>query len=279
VDTFSVPLVDCFRSGDAPRDVRLMAAQGGLGLPTEAQLSVLVLLTSDADAEVKAAAEATIGRIPGESLAAMLAGPDVPSDLLAFFAARGGRVPAPPEAGAVRPPGDAAPWPQPVSLAGPAGEPEAAGAGDTPADIEADPERRGAAQRLAMLTVAERVKVGMQGTREERSILIRDPNRLVFSAVLSSPKLTESEIEAIARMTNVSSDVLRVVGTSRVWVKNYAVVAALTRNAKTPITVAMHLLHRLSERDVKGLSVDRNVPEPVRLAARKIYAHALGRRQ
>ena len=52
----------------------------------------------------------------------------------------------------------------------------------------------------------------MQGTREERSILVRDPNRLVSSAVLSSPKLTESEVEAIARMTNVSDEVLRIVG-------------------------------------------------------------------
>jgi len=64
-----------------------------------------------------------------------------------------------------------------------------------------------------------------------------------------------------------------------VWIKSYGVVAALTRNSKTPIAVAMMLVHRLTERDVKMLSTDRNVPEPVRLAARKIYTSGAARRQ
>ena len=81
----------------------------------------------------------------------------------------------------------------------------------------------------------------MQGTREERGVLIRDPNRLVSSAVLSSPKLTESEVEAIARMTNVSDEVLRIVGTTRSWIKNYNVIAALARNAKTPVAISLTL--------------------------------------
>jgi hypothetical protein len=108
---------------------------------------------------------------------------------------------------------------------------------------------------------------------------VRDPNRLVSAAVLSSPKLTESEIEAIARMTNVSEDVLRVVGTSRTWTKSYSVVASLTRNAKTPIGVALTLLNRLTARDLKMLSSDRNIPEPVRLAARKYYSRGAAGRQ
>jgi hypothetical protein len=146
-------------------------------------------------------------------------------------------------------------------------------------DIEATPERRGAAQRLSMLTVADRMKVATLGTREERSILVRDPNRLVSSAVLSGPKLSDSEVESIARMTNVSGDVLRTIGTNRVWLKNYAVIAALARNAKTPIAVSLSLLNRLMERDIKFLSSDRNIPEPVRLAARKIHTQNVSRRQ
>jgi hypothetical protein len=126
--------------------------------------------------------------------------------------------------------------------------------------------------------VVDRLKVAVLGSREERSILVRDPNRLVSSAVLSSPRLTESEVEAIARMTSVSGDVLRAVGTNRVWLKNYAVMAALVRNAKTPIAVALSLLNRLMERDIKFLASDRNIPEPVRLAARKIYTKNVSRR-
>jgi hypothetical protein len=118
----------------------------------------------------------------------------------------------------------------------------------------------------------------MLGSREERVVLIRDPNRLVAAAVLSSPKLSDSEIEAFSRMANVSEDVLRTIGASRTWLKNYAVVSGLVRNPKTPVAIALRLLPKIAERDLKVLSMDRNVPEAVRLAARKSLANALTRR-
>jgi hypothetical protein len=93
--------------------------------------------------------------------------------------------------------------------------------------------------------------------------------------VLSSPKLTEAEVEAFTKMGNVSEDVLRVIGMNRTWLKNYGVVLGLVRNPKTPPAISMHLLHRVSERDVKMLVVDRNVPEVLRLAARKIAVKGL----
>jgi hypothetical protein len=282
VDAFTAPLLDRFRQGEAPPDVRLMAARGGLLLRPEAQLSLLMLLASDEVPEVAAAARRTISRLPAEPLAALLAHSDTPAELRAFFASIGsGEAP------------DRAPAEEEI-----AGEALLGAGGESPADpparievadpeairseaeeIEATPERRGTAQRLSMLTVSDRMKAAVLGSREERSILVRDPNRLVSSAVLSSPRLTESEVESIARMTNVSGDVLRAVGTNRVWLKNYAVMAALARNAKTPIAVSLSLLNRLLERDIKFLASDRNIPEPVRLAARKIYTQNVSRRR
>jgi hypothetical protein len=80
-------------------------------------------------------------------------------------------------------------------------------------------------------------------------------------------------------MTNVSDEVLRILGHNRTWTKNYGVISALTRNPKTPVGVALTLLPRLLEREVKVLSTDRNVPEPIRLLARKIYSRGSARRQ
>jgi hypothetical protein len=112
-----------------------------------------------------------------------------------------------------------------------------------------------------------------------RSILIRDPNKMIAAAVLSSPKLSEPEVEAIARMSNVSEDVLRTIGANRGWMKNYGVVVGLTRNPKTPVGTSLNLLSRLNDRDLVMLSVDRNVPQPLRSAARqKVVAAATGRR-
>ena len=125
-----------------------------------------------------------------------------------------------------------------------------------------------------MMSVLEKMKAAMRGTREERAILVRDPNRLVAAAVLSSPKLTGQEVEAIAKMANVGEDVLRVIGTNRQWTKSYGVVAGLVRNPKTPVAIALNLLPRVHDRDVKMLALDRNIPEPVRMAARKRAANA-----
>jgi hypothetical protein len=131
---------------------------------------------------------------------------------------------------------------------------------------------------LASLPVPERIRIATHGRREQRAVLVRDPNRLVSSAVLASPKLTETEIEHFARMQNVSDEVLRLIGTNRTWTKSYAVVAALVRNPRTPPAVSLALLPRLQERDVKGLTIDRNVPESVRISARKHLAVQQSRR-
>jgi hypothetical protein len=57
---------------------------------------------------------------------------------------------------------------------------------------------------------------------------------------------------------------------NRGWMKNYGVSLGLARNPKTPTAISMRVLHRLVERDVKMLTTDRNIPEVVRLAAKKI---------
>ncbi len=111
-----------------------------------------------------------------------------------------------------------------------------------------------------------------------RSILIRDPNKMIAASVLSSPKLSESEVESYARMANVSEDVLRIIGQNRAWMKNYGVMLGLTKNPKTPLGMSMNLMSRLNDRDLGQLSVDRNVPEALRIAARKKIQSATSKR-
>jgi hypothetical protein len=71
-------------------------------------------------------------------------------------------------------------------------------------------------------------------------------------------------------MANVSEDVLRIIGAKRSWMKHYGIAHGLVRNPKTPPGISMQLLHRLTDRDVKSVAVDRNVPEALRLAARRM---------
>ena len=119
------------------------------------------------------------------------------------------------------------------------------------------------------MTVAQRIGVAMKGSREERAILIRDPNKIVAVAVLGSPKMTETEIEGIAKMASISDEILRMIANNRAWTKRYGIIAALARNPKTPVAISMNLLARLTEKDLRSISADRNVPEILRITARQ----------
>ena len=250
---FRSPLVDLFTRGEAARDVRLLAAQGALAPRVHEQMALLILLTEDPDPEISATANATLDALPSESLAAFLARPDVPAEMRQFFAARSVSQPDLLSAETAPAPNDAVD-----------------GAADDAPDEDVDEEEAVATGPvLSSLSIMQRMKLAMKGTKAQRAQLIRDSNKLVAAAVLGSPKLTESEVEAFAKMANVTEEVLRTIAMNRSWVKNYGVVAGLTRNPKTPPGISMQLIQRLNERDLKMLAIDRNVPEAVRLAARK----------
>ena len=124
-------------------------------------------------------------------------------------------------------------------------------------------------QKIARMTVAERVQTALKGNREERVILIRDANRIVSSAVLESPKLSDSEVEAIAIMKNVSEEVLRLLATRREFIKNYTVVHSLVKNPRAPIGTSLTLLNRILTNDLRSLSRNKNIPEVLRKAAQR----------
>ena len=130
-------------------------------------------------------------------------------------------------------------------------------------------EKVSAVQKIYRLNTAEKIITALKGSREERTILIRDPNRLVSTAVLGSPRITEAEIESISSMKGVSDEILRTIGNHREWTKRYTVLNNLVRNPRTPIGIALSMVPRLNPRDIKGIAVDRNVPEPVRKQAQK----------
>jgi hypothetical protein len=242
------PLIDAFRRADVPKEVRLDAAQGQVAPRGIEHLALLMHLVDDDDADVRAAAGETLAALPAPAVCAALGRSDATAEMVRFFAGRG----LTPASGGS---GDEVDWADAESA-------EAEGSGG-------DDEQLSVTQQIQQMTIVQRVRAAMKGSREMRAILIRDPNKLVASAVLSSPKLTMGEVEAFAKMANVTEDVLRAIGANRAWVKNYGVAHGLARNPKTPVAMSLTLLHRLVERDVKALAADRNVPEPVRLAARK----------
>jgi hypothetical protein len=132
-------------------------------------------------------------------------------------------------------------------------------------------ERVSVLQKIARLTVGQRVQLAMRGNKEERSILIRDGSRLVSSAVLVSPKVSDAEIETFAGMKNVQEQVLRDIARNPKFKKNYPIARQLCNNPRTPLDLSLTLMGNLMVNDLKTLSMNKNIPETLRKIALKRF--------
>ncbi|MFN2417291.1 MAG: hypothetical protein ABR603_19295, partial [Pyrinomonadaceae bacterium] len=134
----------------------------------------------------------------------------------------------------------------------------------------AAPERIALIRRIMLMKVKDRIKLGMKGDREARSILIRDPNKIVATAVINNPRITDQEVEAIAAMRTVSDEVLRLIAMHRGWARQYPIIHNLARNPRTPLPTSIGILPRLYTKDLKTLGQNRNVSDAVRRQALRL---------
>ena len=125
--------------------------------------------------------------------------------------------------------------------------------------------------QILVMSVSDKVKLAFKGGKTERVILVRDHNKLVCSAVMRNPRMSELEVESIATMRNVEEEVLRIISMKREWVSKYNIALSLARNPKCPVGVVLSLINRLTLRDLKGLKDDKGVSDTVRSLARKMF--------
>ncbi len=149
--------------------------------------------------------------------------------------------------------------------------PEQKAAAAAPAEAPQQSQRLSVFQKIARLTVGERVQLAMKGSKDERFVLIRDGAKVVATAVLESPKLTDQEVETYAAMKNVQEAVLRTLASRRKFMKNYSVVRNLANNPRCPLDVQLTLVKNLLPNDLRALSMNKNVGDTVRRVALKLH--------
>jgi hypothetical protein len=125
-------------------------------------------------------------------------------------------------------------------------------------------------QKIQTLSVSERVQLAMKGSREVRGILIKDTNKEVMLGVLDNQKITDTEIELIARSRSIHDEALRRIAKNREWLKNYAVVHALVTNPKTPPGISVGLVNEIKTKDLIVLEKNKNVPDVIRAATKRL---------
>ena len=150
-------------------------------------------------------------------------------------------------------------------------------------DVEASPNERPFDQHSLMtmvksLTVFQKIKLALMGNKEARGILVRDRNKIVCTAAVRNPKLTENEVVAFAKSKDMCDDVLRVIAKNREWTKSYQVQLGLASNPKTPLIYSMKFVGYLKERDLRNLAKSRDVPPQINAQARRLLNRKQGDR-
>jgi hypothetical protein len=138
-----------------------------------------------------------------------------------------------------------------------------------------DEQRGSVLQKIAKLDVKGRIQLAMKGSKEERSILVRDGTKVVALAVLDSPKKTDGEVEKFANQKNVLEALLRAIPMKRRFAKNYIVVRNLVANPRTPLDVGLGLMKNLLVQDLKNLSANKEVSDTVRKLALRMFKQKL----
>lgn len=124
-------------------------------------------------------------------------------------------------------------------------------------------------QKIQKMKMGERIHLALRGSKEIRSILLRDTNKEVMLKVLENPKITVSELELIAKQRTSSEEVLRAISAKRDWVKNYSIILALITNPKTPVRISLRHISGLRKKDLLAIEKNRNMPDAVRSAVKK----------
>jgi hypothetical protein len=281
-----------YASQDAPRDTKLQAARGEIAFSGGDLVTLLYFLAHDTDTEVRAAAINTLRAMPEPQVIAvadsagvhpkildvlarlhypkqeivekLLSNPSIDARTAAFLGEKQAEMAA-----------DAQPEPlsdQEEEAAEDADEAAAVNEAvdEAPEEIEEESEDFQSKYQLSMkMEVSEKIKVALCGDKEWRTLMIKDPNKLVSSSVIKNPRISEAEILAIVSTTIQHDEIMRIICNNKEWVKNYQIRKALVLNCKTPLPTALRFMATLTEKDVAALAKSKNVATVISTQARR----------
>jgi hypothetical protein len=152
---------------------------------------------------------------------------------------------------------------------------------DLTEEVEAAPNEKRLDQHnliatIKRLTVFQKIKLALLGNKEARGILIRDKNRVVSTAAIRNPKITETEVVSFAKSKDMPEAVLRVIAKNREWTKSYQVQVGLASNPKVPLIFSLKFVNFLKQRELMNLAKSRDVPRQVTAAARRLLNQKRG---
>lgn len=125
-------------------------------------------------------------------------------------------------------------------------------------------------QQALEMGVSDKIKMALTGDKEWRNIFLKDPNKLVSSAVMKNPRITDGEVLAVAKNKSSNDELIRLIILNREWVKHYEIKMALIMHPRTPLPKALRYMDILTEKDLKNLAKSRSVSQVIVNNARRM---------
>jgi hypothetical protein len=135
---------------------------------------------------------------------------------------------------------------------------------------EIEEEKLSKYQQILVLGVAEKIKVALTGDKEWRTLLLRESNKLVSSAVLKNPRITEGEVLAVAKSKASNDEMIRLILLNREWLKSYEMKKTLLRHPRTPLSKALRFMSILTTKDLKMVAKSKDISAVLVNNARRI---------
>ncbi len=162
------------------------------------------------------------------------------------------------------------PEPEPVAEEQPVVDSTADEDDDAFDDEELEEEALSKYQELQEMSVADKIKMALTGDKEWRTLLIRESNKQVNTAVLRNPRISEGEVLTVAKNRSSSDELIRIILLNRDWVKLYEMKKALVIHPRTSLQTAMRYMTFLSEKDIRELAKSRDVGQAIVNNAKRI---------
>ena len=126
-------------------------------------------------------------------------------------------------------------------------------------------------QQIQKMSVGEKVLIALQGDKNTRRILLKEPDEPIQHALLKNPSITLDEIWSISANPKTSAPVLEAIAENNIWIVKNEILLSLVRNPSTPDPIAIVLLDKLALNDLKQLANSSRVKQTVSEAAKMLY--------
>lgn len=253
---------------DAPAEEKMKVISGGVVASLLERATLLFFLCYDKNQEIKSAALAEIKGLPLPAVAEIANSPEAHSRLKELLA----KVHPAPVLPLVS--SSDSSCSEPGKSAEEAAEEEVVEEKIVEEEVAAEEEEfRSKYQQAQSMGVGAKIKMALTGDKEWRTLLIRDSNKLVNSAVVKNPRITEPEILTISKSVIQNEEILRVICHNKEWVKNYEIRKALVLNNKTPLPVALRFMGFLTEKDLAAMGKSKNISSVIANQARRMLSN------